>query len=63
MYKPESVLENKTSCHLEGFAFSADHEMKIEEKEKTNKHSDLARELKQAVEDESEGDTKCSWCV
>ena len=36
--------------------------VKIKESEKMNKSFNLAREMKKAVEDESNGDTNSMWC-
>ena len=46
--RPELVLINKKkrTCYLVDFAISVDRREKIKENEKTNKHLDLARELK-----------------
>ena len=45
------------------FAVLADHRVKIEENEKRDKYLDLARELKKAVEHESNNVTNCNWNV
>ena len=45
------------------FAVPADHRVKIKESEKIDGYLDLAWELKNAVEYESDSDTNCSWCA
>ena len=40
-----------------------EHRMKIKENEKRDKFLGLTRELKKAMEHESDGDTNYNWCV
>ena len=57
----ELINKKKRTCHLVGLVVPADHWEKIKESEKIDKCLDLTRELKKAVEYESENDTSCSW--
>ena len=44
------------------FEVPAEHRIKLKErKKKRDKYLDLARELKKAIENESDGDTNCYW--
>ena len=61
--RPELVLINKKKkfiilCHL---AVLANHRVKMKEDEKIDKYADLTRELKKAMEQESDGDTNRRW--
>ena len=42
-------------------AVSADHRVKLKESEMKDKHLDIARELKKAMEQENDGDTNFDW--
>ena len=45
---PKTLSDKKElTCHLLGFAVSADHKVKIKENQKIDKYLDLAKELKQ----------------
>ena len=44
------------------FAVTADHRIKLKECEKTDKYVDFPRELKKAVEHESDDFSNCDWC-
>ena len=41
----------------------ADHRVKTKENEKGVKYLNLARELKKAIEQESDSDTNYNWCA
>ena len=45
------------------FVIPADHWVLIKENQKIDKYSDLASEMKKAVEHEDHGYTSCSWCT
>ena len=45
------------------FAVPVDHRIILKESEKKDKYLDLARELKKAVEHESDDCANCDWCV
>ena len=51
----------KKICQIMDFAVPEDHQLKIKESEKIDKCLDLARELKKAMEHDSDGDTICGW--
>ena len=44
------------------FAISAEHGVKLKEREKKDKYYDFAMKMKKNVEHESDGDTNCNWC-
>ena len=50
-------------CKIVDFAVPADHRINLKESEKKDKYLDLARELKKAVEHESNYCASCDWCV
>ena len=53
--------QKKRIYKIVNFAVPADHRGKLKESEKKDKYLDLARELKKAVEHESDSDTNCNW--
>ena len=55
--------KKKRICKIVDFAFPADHRIILKESEKKDKYLDLARELKKAVEHESNDCANCNWCV
>ena len=61
--RPDLVFINKKkrTRHLADFAAKADHRVKEKENETLDKYSELARELKKAVEYERDSDTNTSW--
>ena len=63
--RPDLIIINKKkrTCKIVDFAVPADHRINLKESEKKDKYLDLARELKKAVEHESNGCTNCDWCV
>ena len=65
--KPDLILINKKKkkkiCKIVDFAVPADHRINLKESEKKDKYLDLARELKKAVEHESNDCANCNWCV
>ena len=50
------------SCRIVNFAVTADHRVKLKEREKRDKYLDLAIELK-TIEHEGDGNTNCNWCT
>ena len=57
--RPGIIIINKKKKRRE----SADYRINLKECEKKDKHLDLARELKKAVEHESNDCANCDWCV
>ena len=55
--------KRKKTYRLVDFAVPANHRLKIKEDEQIDKYLDLARELKNPVEQASDGDTNCNWCA
>ena len=55
--------EKKRICEIVDFAVPADHRINLKDGEKKDKYLDLARELKKAVEHESNDCANCDWCV
>ena len=53
--------KKKRTCWIVNFAVSADHREKIKESKKIDYCLDLARELKENMEQEGDGDTNCGW--
>ena len=53
--------EREKTCRIVNFAFPADHRVKLKESGKRDKYQDLVRDLKKAMELESDGDTDCNW--
>ena len=65
--RPDIIIINnkkkkKRICKIVDFAVSADHRINLKEGEKKDKYLDLARELKKAVEHESNDCANCDWC-
>ena len=63
--RPDLIIINKKKkiiCKIVDFAVPADHRVKLKECEKKDKYLDLARELKKAMEHESDEFTNCDWC-
>ena len=56
------IYEKKRICKIVDFAVPVDHRINLKECEKKDKYLDLARELKKAVEHESDDCTNCDWC-
>ena len=54
---------NNTKNNNVDFAVPADHRIKLKECEMKDKYLDQARELKKAVEHESNDCTNCDWCL
>ena len=54
--------KKKRICKIVDFAVSRDHRIKLKECEKKDKYLNLARELKKAMEHESDDCTNCDWC-
>ena len=50
------INNKKRRCHLVGFAVPTGYRVKIKENKKIDKYMNLARELKKAVDHESDGD-------
>ena len=67
--RPDLIIINKKKkkkkkiCKVADFAVSADHRIKLKECEKRDKYVNLARELKKAVEHESNDFAYCGWSV
>ena len=59
----KSKKKKKRSYLTVDFAVPADHRVKMKENEKRDKYMNLARELKKAVEHNSDGNTNCYWRV
>ena len=57
------INKRKRICKIVDFAVPADHRINLKESEKKDKYLDLARELKKAVEHESNDCADCDWCV
>ena len=53
--------KKKRTCQIVDFTVPADHRVKLKENEKRVKYLDLARELKETIENESDGDTSYNW--
>ena len=51
--------QKKRTCRIVNFAVLTDLSVKLKESEKRDKYLGLARELKETVEHESDGDTNC----
>ena len=62
--RPDLIIihKKKRICKLVDFDVPVDHRININECEKNDKYLDLARELKKAVEHESNDCTPCDWC-
>ena len=62
--RPDLIIINKKKriCKIVDFAVPADYRINLKECEKKDKYIDLARELKKAVEHESDDCTHCDWC-
>ena len=45
------------------FAVPANHKVKLRESKKRDKQLDIAREMKEIIEHERDGDTNCNWCT
>ena len=56
------INKKKRTCIIIDIAVPADHRIKLKECEKMNKYLDLARELKNTVEQAGDNDTNCNWC-
>ena len=63
--RPDLIIINKKKriCKIVNFAVPTDHRINLKESEKKDKYLDLARELKKAVEHESNDGANCDWCV
>ena len=63
--RPDLKIINKKLriCKIVDFAVPADHRINLKESEKKDKYLDLAREIKKAVEHESNDFANCDWCV
>ena len=59
--KKKKKKEKKT-CKIVDFVVTADHRIKLKEREKRDKYLDFARELKKTMEHESDNYTNCDWC-
>ena len=61
---PDQIFINKKkrTCQHVDFAIPVDHKVKMKEKEKIEKHMNLARESWKSVKHESNVDADCSWC-
>ena len=47
------------TCRTLDFAIPVDYRVKLKENEKRDKYQDLAKELKETMEQEGDGDTYC----
>ena len=63
--RPDLIIINKRKriCKIVDFAVPVDHRINLKEREKKDKYLDLARELKQTVEHESNDCANCDLCV
>ena len=64
--RPDLIIINKKKkriCKIVDFAVPADQRINLKESEKKDKYLDLAREIKKAVEHESNDCANCDWCV
>ena len=63
--RPDLIIINKKMriCKIVDFAVPADHRINLKESEKKDKYLDPAREIKKAVEHESNDCANCDWCV
>ena len=66
--RPDLIIINKKKkkkriCKIVDFAVLADHRINLKESEKKDKYFDLTREIKKAVEHESNDCASCDWCV
>ena len=64
--KPDRVIvhkKEKENLPNSGLCFLDANRVKINENEKGDKDSDLARELKNLMELKVDGDTNCYWCA
>ena len=61
--QPDRIIFNKKerNCRIVYFAVLVDHRIKLKEYEKRDKYLNFARELKKAVEYESDDYTNCNW--
>ena len=57
------INKKKKICKIVDSAVPVDHRINLKESEKKDKYLDLARELKKAVEHESNNCVNCDWCV
>ena len=62
-YNNQQKKKKKRICKIVDLAVPADHRINLKESEKKDKYLDLARELKKAVEHESNDCANCDWCV
>ena len=64
--RPDVIIINKKKkkriCKIVDFAVPADHRINLKEYEMKDKYLDLARELKNALERESDDCTNCDRC-
>ena len=62
--RPDQVIINKKkrTCQIVDFAVPADGRVILKESEKKDKYLDLAWELKNTMEQESDVYTNCNWC-
>ena len=49
------------TCRMVDFAISTGHRVKLKESKKRDNYLDLAGELKNIMEHESDDDTNCNW--
>ena len=61
--KKKKKKEKKRTCRIVNFAVPANYRVKLKESEKRYKYVDLARELKNTMTHESDGDTNSKWRV
>ena len=59
--RPDLIIINKRISKIVDFAVPADHRINLKEREKKDKYLALARELKKAVEHESNDCANCDW--
>ena len=62
--RPDLIIINKKKsiCKIVDFAVPRDHRLNLKKCEKKDKYLNLARELKKAVEHESNDFANCNWC-
>ena len=60
--RPYNNQQKKRTCKIVDFAVPADHRINLKECEKKDKYLDLAREMKKAMEQESNDCANCDWC-
>ena len=63
--RPDLIIinKNKRICKIVDFAVPVDHRINLKESEKKDNYLDRARELKKAVEHESNDCANSYWCV